>query len=183
MSRSPQRPSSSGKAPRDLREEETRQSLAALRKVYGELEQALDGWGCDASTDCCRFGVTGREPYPTAIEQAELERGVKARGGLPRRRSLPVAGERRCALLGDDGKCLVYASRPFGCRTFFCERASGPAGSGARALPKQEIARLSRAVADLSARFAPADPGPRPMTRVTETWAPRGEKNERGSRR
>lgn len=180
MSRTPQRPNPSG---RDLRAEETRQSLTALRALYTEVDTLLAGWSCEASTDCCRFGITGREPYPTAVEQAELERGVRARGGLPKRRSLPVSDERRCTMLGDDGKCLVYASRPFGCRTFFCERGSGPAGQGPRAMPKADIARLSRAIADLSARFAPGDPGPRPMSRVTEAFVPRGEKNERGSRR
>ena len=136
-----------------------------LRAIYTEIDNHLSGWTCETSTDCCRFGVTGREPYPTAIERAELERAVRARGGLPKRRTLPLADERRCTLLGDDGKCLVYASRPFGCRTFFCNRASGPGK-----LPKQEIARLSRAIADLSARFDRVDPGPRPLSRVTAAW-------------
>ena len=164
MSRAPRRPSSF--------ELEAQQSQAALRALYAEVDARLAGWSCDSSTDCCRFGVTGREPYPTAIEQAELERAVRARGGLPKRRSLPTVSargkdERRCALLSDEGKCLVYAARPFGCRTFFCERASGPASEHIRGMPKDDIARLSRAIADLSARFAPADPGPRPMSKVT----------------
>src|ERR1700750_3106351 len=77
------------------------QSLAELRALYTQIDEALGGWGCDASTDCCRFGVTGREPYPTAVELAELERAVRARGGLPKRRVLPLASERRCTLLGD----------------------------------------------------------------------------------
>jgi uncharacterized protein len=158
---------------------EALQSQAALRAIYTEIDAVLAGWSCDSSTDCCRFGVTGREPYPTAIEQAELERAVRARGGLPRRRSLPTVDERRCALLSDEGRCLVYASRPFGCRTFFCERASGPANQHTRALPKNEIARLVRAVADLSARFAPADPGPRPLSKVTAAWDERGDPRRR----
>jgi Fe-S-cluster containining protein len=118
------------------------------------------------------------------VELAELERAVRARGGLPKRRALPLletrarAGgdERRCALLSDEGRCLVYASRPFGCRTFFCERAAGPAGEAARALPKGEIARLARAVADLSARFDPQDPGPRPLSNATASWEPRARR-------
>ena len=52
--------------------------------------------------------------------------------------------ERRCTLLSDEGKCLVYASRPFGCRTFFCERARGPAEEHVREMPKNEIARIAR---------------------------------------
>lgn len=133
---------------------------AELRAVYNEVDALHAGWTCETSTDCCRFGVTGREPYPTAIELAELEAAVRARGGLPKRRALPVVAERRCDLLGDDGRCLVYASRPFGCRTFFCERGEGPR------IARQEIQRLSRQIADLSDRFAPADPGPRPLSKV-----------------
>jgi Fe-S-cluster containining protein len=26
-------------------------------------------------------------------------------------------------MLGEDARCTVYASRPLGCRTFFCDRA------------------------------------------------------------
>ena len=95
---------------------------------------------------------------------------MKGRGGLKKRRTLPVAGERRCALLGDDNRCSVYASRPFGCRTFFCERARSAVGEGTKALPKSEIAAVSRAIADLSAKFEPRDPGPRPLSRVTSDW-------------
>jgi len=175
-----------------------RSALESLRALYVEVDALLDGWTCEASTDCCRFGVTGREPYPTAVEVAELERAVRARGGLPKRRSLPVvrAGggdgrdarnarggdERRCALLSDEGKCLVYASRPFGCRTFFCERASGPAGEAARSGPKSEIARLGRAIADVAARFDPRDPGPRPLSKVTAGWGDGGDRGERAAR-
>lgn len=142
-------------------------ALDELRGIFREVDALHAGWSCDSSTDCCRFGVTGREPYPTAVELAELERAVRARGGLPKRRSLPTVDERRCALLSDDGKCLVYASRPFGCRTFFCERASGPS------VPKGEIARLGRAVADASARFDPRNPGPRPLSKATAGWTKR----------
>jgi hypothetical protein len=150
-------------------EREHEQMLAELRELYTRIDESLSGFGCDASTDCCRFGVTGREPYPTAVEVAELERAVRARGGLPKRRTLPLASERRCALLGDEGRCLVYASRPFGCRTFFCERARGPVGDR-RTLPKASIAEVGRRIADLSSRFAPADPGARPLSRVTSGW-------------
>lgn len=168
------------RSPSDMRDERKR-ALADLRALYARIDGALEGWACDKSNDCCRFGVTGREPYPTAVEVAELERAVRARGGIRRgnqknqknqkkRRTLPVAGERRCALLGDDDKCLVYASRPFGCRTFFCERATSAVGEDTRALPKAEIAAVSRAISDLAARFEPRDPGPRPLSRVTSEW-------------
>lgn len=188
--RGPRRPTSStggrsrahGSSPQATAEAD---ALASLRRLYAKVDATLAGWTCAASTDCCRFGVTGREPYPTAVEIAELDRAVRARGGLPKRRLLPVVGaprastgggrredaERRCTLLGDDGRCLVYASRPFGCRTFFCERASGPVGERAAAdLPRAEIAEIARDIAALSATFAPTDPAPRPLSRVTRAW-------------
>jgi Fe-S-cluster containining protein len=168
MRRAAKRSSSGERARRARREGE--EELAALRAIYAEVDALVAGWTCATSTDCCRFGVTGREPYPTAVELAELARAVRARGGLPKRRSLPLAEERRCALLSDEGRCVVYASRPFGCRTFFCDRAEGPSGENVRALPRDEIARLGRSIADLSARFTPSDPGPRPISRATAGW-------------
>lgn len=134
--------------------------LAELRALYEETNALTNGLTCDASTDCCRFGVTGREPYPTAVEIAELARAIRARGGIPKSRSLPIASERRCPLLSDAGRCLVYDSRPFGCRTFFCDHAT------VRAMPKKEVTRLARDIADLSSRYAPRDPGARPISRV-----------------
>jgi len=141
-------------------------ALEQLRALYTRIDDALQGWGCEVSTDCCRFGVTGREPYPTAVEVLEIDRAVKARGGaLPKRRSLPKADERRCALLSDEGRCLIYSSRPFGCRTFYCERAQGPVGE--RRLPKEIIDEIGQQIAALSQKVAPANPGPRPLTKVT----------------
>jgi hypothetical protein len=149
-------------------------ALAELRAIYAEVDAVLAGFTCDASADCCHFARTGREPYPTAVELAELERAVRARGGVPKkRRVLAVVDERRCVLLGDDGRCSVYASRPFGCRTFFCDRGHGPVGEAPPPLRGGEIGRLARAIADLSARFAPADPGPRPLSRATAAWESR----------
>lgn len=140
--------------------------MALYAKIDG-VDGKLDGWRCDASTDCCRFGVTGREPYPTAVELAEIERALRARGGIPKRRSLPMATERRCPLLSDAGRCLVYASRPLGCRTFFCERGRGPVGERPSSdMPRAAIAEIAADMARLSARFAPLDPGPRPLSRV-----------------
>ncbi len=144
--------------PRAFKKSSLRGELLA---VYAEVDALLSPFSCEGSTDCCRFGITGREPYPTAIERAELEIAVRARGGLPRPRSLPVAGERRCPLLTDEGRCSIYEARPFGCRTFFCARASGPSR-----LPRAEIQRLGRRVLTLSERYAPADPHAAPLSRL-----------------
>jgi uncharacterized protein len=135
---------------------------ATLRKLYDEVDLLLGGLSCDASTECCQFGVTGREPYPTAVELAELDLALRS-SPLPsakKRLALADDGTRRCPVLGDDGRCRAYASRPFGCRTFFCARVQGGK------VPRDAVARIGRAIADLSARFAPRDPGPRPLTRA-----------------
>ncbi len=173
---------------RDVPKSEAARFRAELRAIYAEVDALLAPFTCDASTACCRFGVTGREPYPTAVELAELLDAVAARGIAVRRapasarppknkRRLPLASaaaaedERRCPLLDDDGSkpmesdppagCRVYASRPFGCRTFFCDRVSGPGK-----LPRGPVQELSRRLAALSARAFPADPHARPLERA-----------------
>jgi Fe-S-cluster containining protein len=105
--------------------------LEELRALYRETDALFEGASCDASTECCRFGVTGREPQITSIELALLRRAIGRRGGAlaPKKRALPLANnsttesERTCALLDRSGRCSVYEDRPLGCRTFYCERA------------------------------------------------------------
>jgi Fe-S-cluster containining protein len=148
---------------------------AALRALYAEVDRLVAGWSCTcadagAAARCCHFAVTGREPYPTAVELEEVRHGIRA-AGLPAAdpRKLPVIHARElgaCPLLASDQRCRIYASRPFGCRTFFCDHAEA---AFRRKLPRDAIQALSRRVADLSARFAPRDPGPRPLTRALRT--------------
>jgi Fe-S-cluster containining protein len=161
----------------------TSEQRRELLRMYAEVDELLSPYACDASTECCRFGITGREPYPTKAELLEVGLAIRA-GGFrldraggerPKRgkaRALPVLGgagvasdERRCPLLSDEGRCRIYASRPFGCRTFFCDRVRGGR------LPRSDIQRLSRQIADLSARVDPVDPHARPLTRVLERLA------------
>ncbi|NUP07948.1 MAG: hypothetical protein HOW73_18030 [Polyangiaceae bacterium] len=110
-------------------------ALDDLRALYRDVDQAYAGTSCEATTECCRFGLTGREPYVTAVEMALVRRAVarrgsRARGAGPRplhetMRELPViSDERACPLLSAEGRCSIYDDRPFGCRTFFCERKS-----------------------------------------------------------
>ena len=133
-----------------------------LAGVYAEVDALLAPFTCDGTSECCTFSNTGREPYPTAIELAEVERAIAAKGG-PRafaKRKLPLVG-RRCPLLTDAGKCGIYASRPFGCRTYFCDRMHGPGK-----LPRERLRELGARIADLSARAFPRDPGPRPLSKA-----------------
>lgn len=142
---------------------------AELLALYAEVDARLAEFSCDGSTECCQFGITGREPYPTAIELTEVKHAIAASGlTLTRparsKRALPIQGDpKRCPLLTSEGRCRIYASRPFGCRTFFCDRARGPSK-----LPRADIQRISRAIADLSARHAPRDPYARPLTRALD---------------
>lgn len=138
--------------------------LSRLGAVYEALDATLDGFGCDASTDCCRFGVTGREPYVTRLELALLDRELRARGGLPKRKRLSVSGERRCPLLGDDGRCAVYSARPFGCRTFFCDKAL--ADHAPTKFPRREVGGLLRELTALAESFDPRDGRGAPLTRA-----------------
>ncbi len=133
--------------------------LDALRALYREADEALGGWTCDASADCCHFARTGREPYLWPNEWVLLEKAVAARG--PRRGPvLAVFDDRRCPLLDDQGHCSVYEARPLGCRTFFCERGVGPA----RKPPRAELAAIGRRIADLAQRDQPGCDGPRTLT-------------------
>ena len=109
-----------------------------LLAIYARVDALLAPFSCDASAECCHFGLTGREPYVTPIELAEIELALTRRGSalarlptVPRR--LPVVADaRRCPLLDENGRCSVYASRPLGCRTFFCDRVQGPRTPSAR---------------------------------------------------
>jgi Fe-S-cluster containining protein len=152
----------------------TSPARAELLAEYARVDALLAGFSCEASTECCRFGVTGREPYVTPIELAEVEHAIAARGGPSANattattkrarspRSLAIVDdERRCPLLSAEGRCTIYASRPLGCRTFFCDRAQGPGK-----LPRTEVNAIARRIADLAARFAPRAPHARPLTRA-----------------
>jgi Fe-S-cluster containining protein len=150
--------------------------LDELQRVYGDADRALHGWSCESSTDCCRFAITGREPYVTSIELAAIERAVARRGGERAlaavtgrrpgaRRALPVqAGaerERRCPLLTPQGRCTVYAWRPLGCRTFYCDRATP-----GEPLPQAKLNELVRRVQEIAARHQPDGDRGRPLTRA-----------------
>lgn len=160
---------------------------AELLALYAEADALLEGWTCLCSSRskedaalpaCCQFAVIGREPNPTAVELEEVRH---AKSGTPRARqaggargarsrrggrlTLPVLDQRPCPLLSRDGRCTIYRSRPLGCRTFFCDDASGPFDPAAR-LPRARLLEIGRLIADLSARFAPHDPHPRPLMRA-----------------
>jgi Fe-S-cluster containining protein len=143
--------------------------LEALHALYREVDALYADWTCPSSTECCRFGITGRQPYVTSIEVTALERALARRGGAlqPKKRALPLtadaAHERICPLLDRRNRCSVYAARPLGCRTFFCERATPGLGP-----ERDELRELVRRLQELAARQRMGGELARPITRVFE---------------
>ena len=97
-------------------------ALAETRAVYAELASRPVDRGCTGRAECCHFRLTGRTPQLTRGEALVLAAGWKASG----RKSLPDRADGACPLLDPQNRCLVYAARPFGCRTHFCAAAGGP---------------------------------------------------------
>ncbi|HKP61608.1 MAG TPA: YkgJ family cysteine cluster protein [Polyangiales bacterium] len=143
--------------------------LAELVALYERVDALYADWSCPGSTECCRFGITGRQPYVTAIELSLLRHALAGRGGplSPRRRALPLQprgpDERTCPLLDRSGRCAVYAARPLGCRTFYCERAQRGVGPA-----REELRELVRELQDLAARHQLGGELARPLTHALE---------------
>jgi Fe-S-cluster containining protein len=100
-------------------------ALRATRAIYSEIDQRPVQRDCVRRTECCQFKLTGRTPMLTAGEALVAAAALRASG----RRSLLDSADSttgRCPLLDPVGRCLVYAARPFGCRTHFCAAAGGP---------------------------------------------------------
>src|SRR5690606_18202588 len=143
-----------------------RSPLEELADVYREADARYAGYRCEATTECCRFGLTGREPYVTSIELLAVKRAIAARGGplSPRRRALPLAPNgphRPCPPPDAHGRCSIYASRPLGCRTCWCHRATSGAKVSQRAL-NDLVARIKA----IAARHGPGGEHGRLLTRA-----------------
>ena len=96
--------------------------LAQVREIYARLAQRPIERNCLNRTDCCRFRLTGRTPFLTRGEAHVAHSAARAAG----KKKLPLPADGSCPLLGPDGRCTIYDSRPFACRTHFCEAAGGP---------------------------------------------------------
>lgn len=98
-------------------------AITEVRAVYAELEKRRVERDCRLRTECCQFRLTGLTPYLTRGEALVAARGLRASG----RRELPKRDDGACPLLHPrTGRCMIYADRPFGCRTHFCDAAGGP---------------------------------------------------------
>jgi Fe-S-cluster containining protein len=106
-----------------MRREEQQQAVAEVRAIYAELAYRPVTRTCVARTECCQFQLTGLTPQLTKGEALVAAKGFRATG----RKQLPESADGACPLLQRaTGKCMIYADRPFGCRTHFCDAAGGP---------------------------------------------------------
>jgi uncharacterized protein len=121
-----------------------------IATVYSEIENRPLERACTLKTGCCQFRLTGKTPMLTKGEALYAAIGVRASG----RKKLPERGDGACPLLAASGKCIIYAHRPFGCRTHFCAAAGGP-------YPRKHVADLIRRLEVLDEQLG--GDGPRPI--------------------
>ena len=129
-----------------------RNAMAEVRAVYADLANRPVERNCTLVTECCKFRLTGMVPSMTQGEALVAAQALRATG----RKGLPPAVDGNCPMLNAaNGKCLIYADRPFGCRTHFCRAAGGP-------YTRREVLDLIRRLEDVDAALGQRD-GPKPM--------------------
>lgn len=92
-----------------------------IKAIYAEIERRALPRDCELRGGCCHFRLTGKTPLLTLGEALYLAKGIRASG----RSQLKPHPDGACPLLDTRGSCSVYAFRPFGCRTHFCQAAGG----------------------------------------------------------
>ena len=121
-----------------------------IKALYAEVEARPLERACTMLTECCQFHITGRTPMLTKGEAQYAAVGVRASG----RKKLPPRDDGACPMLGANGRCTIYAHRPFGCRTHFCAAAGGP-------YPRKHVADLIQRLEALDEQLR--GDGPRPI--------------------
>lgn len=108
-----------------ISEQELQRALNEVREVYADLSMRPIERNCVRVKECCHFKLTGRTPYLTRGEALLAAKALRATG----RTDLPENATGACPMLDSaSGNCIIYKSRPFGCRTHFCAAAGGPYG-------------------------------------------------------
>ena len=125
-------------------------SHSEIKAIYAEVAARPLERNCTMLTECCQFHITGRTPMLTSGEAQYAAVGVRASG----RKKLPPRADGACPMLGTNGRCTIYAHRPFGCRTHFCAAAGGP-------FPRKHVADLIQRLEALDEKLG--GDGPRPI--------------------
>ena len=127
----------------DLQSSRTSAAIAEVREVYRDLATRPIARSCTLRTECCQFRITGKTPYLTKGEVLLAAWALRASG----RKTLPDRSDGVCPLLDPRTfRCMIYESRPFGCRTHFCAEAGGP-------FSRKDVADLIRRLEDIDARL------------------------------
>lgn len=130
-------------------------ALRLLSGLFRKADAAYAAHSCPGTAECCRLAMTRREPWLWPPEWWALEEALRQQ----QRPLPPLREDGACPFLDPGGtRCTVYASRPLGCRTFFCEKRVGPARE-----PLEEVDALLRQMEDLSLKVDPQQEGPRPL--------------------
>jgi Fe-S-cluster containining protein len=130
----------------------TAKSTAAreVRKIYADLAARPLDRSCVLHTDCCHFKLTGKTPLLTRGEALVAANALRATG----RKTLPARADGACPLLDPKtSRCLIYDSRPFGCRTHFCASAGGP-------YPRTHVLDLIRRLEEIDQNLGGDGPHP-----------------------
>jgi Fe-S-cluster containining protein len=137
-----------------LRRVAERRALLGLDAIYRDVSTMQTGWSCARSGECCQLAQTRREPDAWKVEWLRVQAALRRAGtSMP-----PPRGDGACPLLTSDGRCSVHADRPLGCRTFFCERGSGPT-----AISRERITALMVRLERVAQELEPDESGPRPL--------------------
>lgn len=139
-------------------------AAAEVESVYRDLAGRAFERACTLQTGCCRFRLTGLTPYLTRGEALVAAQAVRRSGRV----ALRDRDDGVCPLLGEDGLCTIYSSRPFGCRTHFCRDAGGP-------YPRSEVLDLIRRLEAIDAKLdgSGAEPLPSAVARELRALADR----------
>ncbi|MFO0549996.1 MAG: YkgJ family cysteine cluster protein [Polyangiaceae bacterium] len=152
----------------------SREHFESLAALYAEVDRAFSSTSCPGTSECCRFARTDREPFVTGLELAFLLDAAARRPRVSRPPAplhetapslhLPVVNEERaCPLLDASGRCSVYAARPLGCRTYFCERKTSYAP-----VPHGAVLAFVRRLQDCATKFDPSSVQGRPLMRALD---------------
>jgi Fe-S-cluster containining protein len=149
--------------PATVRPPSSSETCQQVREVYAALETRPVERACTRLTECCQFKLTGRTPYLTRAEAVLAARAYRATG----RKRLRIPENGACPMLDpQSGRCLIYAERPFGCRTHFCAAAGGP-------YARREVVDLIHRLEDLSRQLGSTEALPLGAA-ITEALADAG---------